>query len=120
MSDTQHHETNYIGIFCLLAVAMAVSLGLGFLSPSPVVITTIFAIAAAKAYLVLGYYMHLTVQPKFVKVMVVSLFAVLAILWIGLVPDIVYVYGGESPAELVVGGGEHVGHDSSPEHGGHP
>jgi len=94
MSESAHEHPNYLAIFCVLAVALVLSLGLGLVAPSPLVVTLIFAIAALKAYLVLAYYVHLSFEPKFVKVLIGSLFLLLAILWIGLVPDIVYVYGG--------------------------
>jgi caa(3)-type oxidase subunit IV len=93
VNEHAHPHPNYVGIFVLLAVALALSIGLGLLAPSPLVITLIFGIAALKAYMVLAYYVHLSFEPKFVKVFVTCVFVLLAILWMGLVPDIVFVHG---------------------------
>ena len=93
MSDDTHPQTNYVAIWGVLTVALVVSLALGMLAPSPLVITLIFAIAAMKAYLVLAYFVHFTVEPRFVKIMVGSLVVLLAILFVGLVPDILLAFG---------------------------
>lgn len=98
MSDQAHPPVNYVTIWVILAVALVASLALGILAPSPWVVGIIFAIAAVKAYLVAAYYMHLRVEPMYVKVMVGGLVLLLLILYAGLVPDIVWFYGApESP-----------------------
>lgn len=98
MNNESHPETNYFVIFAMLIVAFAGSLGLGVLAPSPLVITLIFLIAGLKAYLVLAYFVHLRAEPRFVKVIVIAVLIVVAVLWVGLVPDIVMVHGdGGSP-----------------------
>lgn len=99
MSDEAHPPTNYYFIFGILMVAFVGSLGLGVLTPSPLTIALIFIVAALKAYLVLTRFIHLKEEPRFIKLVVIAVLAVVAILYIGLVPDIVLVvYGqGDTP-----------------------
>ena len=48
--------------------------------------------------MVLAYFVHLKVEPRFIKVLVVGVLAVIVILYIGLVPDIVWKPAGvEAP-----------------------
>ena len=94
MSDEAHSETHYYFIFAVLMVAFVGSLGLGYLDPNPLTISVIFIVAALKAYLVLTRFIHLKEEPRFVKVVVISVLAVIVILYVGLVPDIVLVHGG--------------------------
>lgn len=99
MSGHAGSHPRYLVIYCVLAAALFASIGLGVIPPSPLLITVIFAVAVVKAYLVLNYYVHLAAEPKWLKAIVVCAFALLAILWIGLVPDIVYVHGGPEDLE---------------------
>ena len=101
MSDvhpTQSSRTYYI-VFAALMAALIISLILGGFTSNKTIVTTIFAIAAVKAYWVLTQFMHLKLEPRYLKVLVISVLTLLAILYFGLVPDIVWVYGriGEAP-----------------------
>ena len=93
MSEAQHRPVNSVAIWGVLVAALALSLVLGVLAPSPLTIAIIFVIAAVKAYLVLAYFVHLSVEPRFIKVIVASILLLLVVLYIGLVPDILVVYG---------------------------
>lgn len=90
MSENSEHQTNYVMIFGLLMLAFIGSLGLGYLDSSPLIIVLIFLIAALKAYVVLAYFVHLKAEPRFVKVLVVGVLTIVVILYVGLVPDIVW------------------------------
>ncbi|MAE70370.1 MAG: hypothetical protein CME06_07880 [Gemmatimonadetes bacterium] len=93
MSETTEHRSNYFMVFGILVAALAISLALAAVSTGPIVVAAIFAIATVKAYLVLTHFIHLNVEPRFIKVLVIGLLAVLTVLYIGLVPDIVWVFG---------------------------
>jgi len=90
MSETQ---TNYFRIYLILLAALVVSLILGALSSSALTVTIIFVIAGIKAYLVLNHFVHLEAEPRYIKVAVVGFVAILVVLYVGLVPDIVWIYG---------------------------
>jgi cytochrome c oxidase subunit 4 len=88
-----HRDVNYIAIWVVLVVALVVSLALAFLEQRRVAATIILALATVKAFLVLSYYMHLKFEPRFIAVTVAAGILCMAILFFGLVPDIVHVYG---------------------------
>lgn len=88
----EHHSGDF-KIFAILVIALLVSLLLGWLSTNPLSIVVIFAIATVKAFLVLDHFIHLEVEPHYIKVLVATILIVLLILFVGLVPDIVWVYG---------------------------
>lgn len=46
-----------------------------------------------KAFLVIAYYMHLKFEPRFIAITIIAGVLCMAILFFGLVPDIVHVYG---------------------------
>ena len=93
MSESSQKEPRYFIIFLTLLAALFISLAIGHFSSGKVATTIIFVIAGIKAYLVLNYFVHLKMEPRYIKVMVASLVAVLLILYVGLVPDVVWVYG---------------------------
>jgi len=94
-ASAEHKHPNYVAIWAVLVGALLVSLLMGYIHLPVVTAVIIFSIAIAKAYLVLGYYMHLKFEPFFVAVIVVAGLACLYFLFFGLVPDIVF-----SPAKL--------------------
>jgi caa(3)-type oxidase subunit IV len=92
-ANQSHPQTNYFLIFGMLLVAFAASLGLSILAPTALNITLIFLIASFKAWLVAMYFIHLKAEPRFVKVVVICILVLLAVLYAGLLPDIVLVHG---------------------------
>lgn len=83
----------YIKIYVVLLAMVGLSALLGMAGHTRIAVLGIFAVALFKASLVLGYYMHLKTEKNWVKWMLVSGVACLVILFVGLIPDIVYVYG---------------------------
>ena len=101
MSDaSQAKKPSYAAVFGALLVALVVSLFMGVGTPTPLVTAGIFVIAAAKALLVVMYFMHLAVEPRWIKVVVIGTLAVLACLYVGLVLDV-----AEQGAVIVVAKG---------------
>jgi caa(3)-type oxidase subunit IV len=92
--DAAKREPPYVAIWAVLIAALLVSLVLASLHHPGVAAALIFTIAAVKAYLVLAYYMHLKFEPRFIVLIVVGGIVCMAILFFGLTPDIVHVYGG--------------------------
>ena len=87
---------SYALVFAVLVAALLVSLGITAVMQGAVAVTLVFAVALLKAYLVLNYFVHLRDEPRWIKVLVFGVLCVLAILYLGLIPDVVWVYGGSS------------------------
>jgi len=83
----------YVGLWAFLLAALFGSLALGPLAGSSTVVALIFGIATIKAVAVVGWYMHLLNEARFIKFLMVGTGSLMAILFVGLVPDIVWVYG---------------------------
>jgi caa(3)-type oxidase subunit IV len=84
------HHPNYVAIWGVLVAALVVSILLGEMNLPVVAAVLIFSVAIAKAYIVAAYYMHLRYEPFFVVIIIVTGLACLYVLFVGLVPDIVY------------------------------
>ena len=70
MSDSSH--TSYVAIWAVLVVALVVSLALPSLMEGRVMVTVIFVIAGVKAFLVLNHFMHIKVEPKLIRWLVIG------------------------------------------------
>ena len=93
MSEHSHSGPSYYLIFGILLCALIVSLTVGAYSSSISAIALIYIVATMKAFLVLHYFIHLRLEPRWVKLTVAGTVAVLIILFIGLAPDISFVFG---------------------------
>jgi heme/copper-type cytochrome/quinol oxidase subunit 4 len=96
MSETVHRgdsDRRYVAWWAILVAALVVSLALGAAGASQLAVVLIFAVAAGKAWLVVSRYMHLAFEPRWVALVVLGALAVVLILYFGLVPDIVWVFG---------------------------
>jgi caa(3)-type oxidase subunit IV len=95
--QTAASHPNYVLIWGILVSALVVSLFLGYMDLPVVAMVLIFTIAIAKAWLVVSYYMHLRYEPFFVVAIVATGLACLYVLFIGLVPDIVFAPSKAGP-----------------------
>lgn len=91
-SSAQRH-VNYVAIWIILVAALFASLGLALLQQRQLAASLILALATVKAFLVLSYYMHLKFEPRFIVITITAGLLCMVILFFGLVPDIVHVYG---------------------------
>lgn len=90
----RRRHPNYVAIWGALMGALVVSLGLAYMEHAFLAALLIFLVAIVKAFLVVAFYMHLKFEPGHVIAIVIAGLVALAILFLGLVPDIVHVYGG--------------------------
>lgn len=90
----ERRHPNYVAIWGVLMGALLVSLLLAYLQHAALAAFLIYLVAAVKAFLVISFYMHLKFEPAHVVAIVIAGALVLAILFFGLFPDIVRVYGG--------------------------
>jgi cytochrome c oxidase subunit 4 len=86
--------SSYVKVWALLLALLVASIGAGFLGAKTLSATLVFGIAAAKAALVLAYFMHLRLEPRWIAVLMLAVLGLVAILLVGLMPDILHVYGG--------------------------
>jgi caa(3)-type oxidase subunit IV len=96
--QTHTSKLSYEVVFGALLAALAISLVMGMGAPSGAMVIGIFVIATGKAYLVATRFMHVSVEPRFIKVLVFGALAVLLALYVGLVPDIAWYSAGKETA----------------------
>ena len=97
MMAKNHSSSPYVAIWAVLVVCLAVSLFFAKMHHPGLALTLIFSVAAFKAALVAAYYMHLKMESALTWTIVLSGIAVVAIVFVGLIPDIVYQFGRMSP-----------------------
>jgi len=93
VSSTHLPTSRYVAIWAVLVAALLASLALGAAGHSRAFVVAVFAVAAAKAGLVVAYFMHLKDGPTMFTVLLAGAVSVVAVLYFGLVPDIVWVHG---------------------------
>jgi len=102
MTNKTHPHPPYIRIWFILLAALAGSLVLGIWAGSKIMVAVIFAVAAAKAFLVVTYFMHLKFAPRWIRLIAVGAVSVVAVLYFGLIPDIQLGYASLSTDQLAV------------------
>ncbi|MDP6944342.1 MAG: cytochrome C oxidase subunit IV family protein [Myxococcota bacterium] len=95
MSDSTHPPINYNLTFGLLVGALVLSLVVAELFTGPIMVTSIFVIAVYKAYLVLTRFMHLSIEPAYIRMGAPALVLFLLLIFVGFYPDIVMTFGGQ-------------------------
>jgi caa(3)-type oxidase subunit IV len=102
MSEAGHdtHHGNYVKIWAILVVLLAVSVAGPMLEIRFVTLLTAFGIALVKAYLVGKHFMHINHTPKFVPYLVATCLVFMLLLFAGTAPDIMNDTGSnwEKPA----------------------
>jgi caa(3)-type oxidase subunit IV len=91
MSEThadEHHEHNYVKIWMILVVLLVISVAGPFLEIQVITLITAFGIACVKAYLVVKYFMHLTVEPKIAGMIIITALAFMGLFYFGVAPDV--------------------------------
>jgi len=83
-----HGHPNYAMIFIALLVLLAISVVVGFMGESTLVIMVVFGTAALKAYLVVTNFMHIRFEPKVVWILPIAGVLAVAFFYFGVLPDI--------------------------------
>ena len=116
---SEMHHPNYVKIWGILLVLLAISIAGPFIGIRVVTLITAFGIAIVKAYLVAKNFMHLNVQPRFVILLLGTSLAFLLLFFAGASPDVMKDEGSgwTKPSfsyieqeRLVEEGDEHGGH----------
>ncbi len=93
VSEEKHHHPNYVAIWAVLLALLLAGIVVGNVQSPALGAALVFGVAGVKAYIVAANYMHLKYEPLFVKLIVASALACIVLVLIGLIPDVVYVYG---------------------------
>ena len=89
MSEELHHP-NYVRIWGILLVLLAISVAGPFLGIGFVTLITAFGIAVVKAYLVIKNFMHLNVQPKYAIYLLSTVLVFMLLFFAGTAPDVTW------------------------------
>ncbi|MGK0289348.1 MAG: caa(3)-type oxidase subunit IV [bacterium] len=89
----EKHHTNYVAVWGVLLVLLAISLIGPELGNKWVTIITAFGIAIIKAYIVASKFLHLNLEKRYIWYLFITGFLVLGVLYAGLAPDIMMEKG---------------------------
>ncbi len=92
MTDETHH-TNYVKIWAILCVLLAISIAGPLLEIRIVTLITAFGIAVVKAYMVAKNFMHVNVQPRYVAMLLGTALAFMLLFFTGVAPDVMKAEG---------------------------
>ncbi|MBI5514149.1 MAG: cytochrome C oxidase subunit IV family protein [Deltaproteobacteria bacterium] len=93
MTEAHDSDRGYVVLWGILLGALGISLVLGLLAGRGAAVAAIFAVALGKAALVLYRFMHLKDEPRWIRAIFYGALSVLAVLYVGLLPDIARVFG---------------------------
>lgn len=88
-----HKASFYVWIWVALLVLLGISIPLSSEGWGSLGVYLIFGIAMVKALLVLVYYMGLKYEPAYITIFMLIGVLFMGVLFLGLIPDMVYVYG---------------------------
>ncbi len=89
MSDEHAaHDVNYVKIWAILLVLLAVSVVGPMFEIQALTLTTAFGVACIKAYLVAKNFMHINMTQRFVPYMVATSVVFMLLFFSGVAPDV--------------------------------
>ena len=83
-----HGHTNYVKIWVWLVILLVISVAGPFLEIFWLTMVTAFGIACVKAYMVARYFMHLSMEPRFVTYIVVTALVFMLLFFAAVAPDV--------------------------------
>ncbi len=92
-SEGGRHHPHYVAVWAVLVALLVVGIVATTLGRRVLGAVLVFGVAALKALLVAVYFMHVGQEPRLVRIVLYGGLALVVIVILGLVPDIVYVYG---------------------------
>jgi caa(3)-type oxidase subunit IV len=94
MSEEHHtHHPNYVKIWAILTVLLAISVAGPMLGIQAVTLITAFGIACVKAYLVAKNFMHINVAQRYVTYLITTCLVFMLLLFAGVAPDVMKPHG---------------------------
>ncbi len=85
---SEMHHPNYVRIWAVLVVLLAISIAGPFLGVRIITLLTAFGIAIVKAYLVVRNFMHLNIQPRYAIYLLSTVLVFMFLLFSGASPDV--------------------------------
>lgn len=82
------HHTNYVKIWAILLVLLVLSVVGPMLGHPVLTMVTAFGIAFVKAFLVIKYFMHLTIEKKYIGFLLLTMLAFMLVFVGGVAPDV--------------------------------
>jgi caa(3)-type oxidase subunit IV len=82
------HHPNYVKIWAILCVLLAISVAGPFVGIKAVTLITAFGIAVVKAYMVAKNFMHITVAKRYVIYLVTTCLVFMLLFFAGVAPDV--------------------------------
>lgn len=111
------HHPNYVKIWAILVVLLAVSVAGPMLEIQIVTLLTAFGIAVVKAYMVVKNFMHIDVARRYVVYLMATCLVFMLLFFAGVAPDVMKADGtnwakpswlaAESEPAAAHGGGDH-------------
>jgi caa(3)-type oxidase subunit IV len=92
-ADHGHGHTNYVKIYWVLLVLLALSVAGPMLEIQVVTLVTAFGIAFVKAYLVAANFMHLKVEKRYISYLLFTVVAIMLLFYAGVAPDVMHHRG---------------------------
>ena len=87
-AEDDHGHTNYVKIWVWLVILLVISVAGPFLEIFWLTMVTAFGIACVKAYMVARYFMHLSMEPRFVTYIVVTALVFMLLFFAAVAPDV--------------------------------
>jgi|SRR5690606_23132139 len=87
-AEEHGHHPNYVRIYVILLVLLAVSVAGPELGIRWVTLVTAFGVAVWKAYLVAKNFMHLNLAPRYVGYLVATVLLFMMLFFAGVAPDV--------------------------------
>ena len=88
MTEEPMHHPNYVKVWAILCVLLAISVAGPMLEIRAVTLLTAFGIAIVKAYLVARNFMHINLLPRYVTYLVTSVLVFMLLFFAGTAPDV--------------------------------
>jgi caa(3)-type oxidase subunit IV len=100
MSEEHTHHPDYVKIWGILVVLLAISVTGPMIGIQVVTLITAFGIACVKAYLVIKNFMHINAAPRYVTYLVATALLFMLLFFAGTAPDVMNPEGTqwEKPA----------------------
>jgi caa(3)-type oxidase subunit IV len=87
------HHPNYVRVYVILVVLLAISIAGPMLGVRVVTLITAFGIAVVKAYLVAKNFMHITIAPRYVAYLIGTCLVFMLLFFAGVAPDVMKADG---------------------------
>lgn len=117
------HHTNYVKIWGILLILLVASVIGPMLGHPMLTLFTAFGIAFVKAFLVIKYFMHLTVEKKYIGFLLLVMLGFMLVFVAGVSPDVMKHEGTRwenTAAKEVVRKGLEAGEGAHGAHHGEP